>query len=329
MEPSWFMGLADPILPKPPIQSTITAIFAPFRTISCQSLADDFYSNLLDWSGKKIFYCENNVIFQYNFHTGESTKVFEDSSVTVCSLKCLSQSECLVVGCSSGILIYVDLNTLKPTRLMLHRGRISALEIMENKILTGSRDRKMKMIDFRSKAPEKCYSFHTQEICGIAVNRDKRYISTGGNDNKVVILDLRRDETCYRRLEDHKAAVKALGWSPLCSTKIISGGGTADKTLKQWDIALKNPLEHSVGFESQVCNVRWLESGKVLSTFGYSNDDVKLLKNFRVERRFSGHRNRVIHFAVDGKEAFFASGSGDAGIKIWRIEVDEGEIMIR
>ncbi|ELA41050.1 uncharacterized protein VICG_01932 [Vittaforma corneae ATCC 50505] len=316
-----------PPIPKNTLPNSLT--LSPFRTVACQSLADDFYSNLIDWSGDKIFYCENNTVFQYNFHTDSYIKVFEDSSINVCSLKCMKQSDTLVIGCSSGILICLDLGSLKSTRHMFHRGRISAIEIIENRVLTGSRDRKVKMIDFRSKSPEKSYSFHMQEVCGISVNNDKRFVGTGGNDNKIIVLDFRKDDTYYKKLEEHKAAVKALSWSPLYSTKFISGGGTADKTLKQWDINLETSLQQSMCFESQICNVKWLENDKILSTFGYSNDDIKLLNDFQVEKVFLGHKNRVIHFAVDDKEEFFVSGSGDSNINIWKIDEKEREIIVR
>lgn len=327
MESGFQFNHLPPILQSTHISGSVA--HSPFRTVTCQSLADDFYSNLIDWSGDKIFYCENNAVFQYNFYADSYVKIFEDSSISVCSLKCMEQCGVLAVGCSSGILVCLDLSSLKNTRHMLHRGRISAIEIMDNRILTGSRDRKVKMIDFRSKNPEKSYSFHMQEVCGISVNNDKRFVSTGGNDNKVIVLDLRKDETYYKKLEEHRAAVKALSWSPLYSTKFISGGGTADKTLKQWDINLENSLQQSMSFESQVCNVKWLENDKILSTFGYSDDDIKLLSNFQIEKVFSVHKNRVIHFAVDDKEEFFASGSGDSNINIWRIDEKEREILMR
>lgn len=301
----------------------------PFRTINCLSLIDDFYSNLIDWLDDKIFYCENNSIFQYNFYLDTYCKIFEDNSVVICSIKAAKQSYSLIIGCSSGTLISLDLKSLKFSKTIPHRGRISTIEIMDNKILTGSRDRKIKLIDLRSKVPEKLYSFHTQEVCGIAVNKDKRFVCTGGNDNKVIVLDFRKDETYYKKLEAHKAAVKALSWSPIYSTKFISGGGTADKTLKQWDINLENSLQQTTVFESQICNLKWLQNNKILATFGYSNDDIKLLDNFRVERIYSGHKNRVIHFAVQEKEEYFASGSGDSKIKVWSIEDKKEEINIR
>ncbi|KAM0680229.1 hypothetical protein GINT2_001614 [Glugoides intestinalis] len=301
----------------------------PFRTIPCTTVADDFYSEMIDWAGERIFYCENNKVFQYNFYSNTCIKIFDDQSTVICSIKAIRQSNILAIGSVSGTLIMLDLKTEKFTRSTIHRGRISTLDAMGNTIISGSRDRTVKLVDLRSIKAERSYQFHMQEVCGLSVNKDHRYLSTGGNDNKIFVLDLRKDENYYLKLEAHRAAVKALSWSPLHAMKFVSGGGTADKNVNIWDIQREKPLLQSVCFESQVCNLKWLRSNKILSTFGYSNDDIKLLDGLQIEKEFSGHKNRVIHFAVNDDEEFFVSGSGDSEIKIWKIEERENEIKLR
>lgn len=330
MDPGYDFSHFQVTLPptKLPPMSNVTS---PLRRINCESMADDFYSNLIDWSGDKIFYTVEDTIYSYNFFTEATTKLFQSEMNPVCSIKCIKQLDVLVVGSSSGIITFIDLNTLKSSKYLYHRGRISVLEAFENKVITGSRDRKSKILDIRTKVPQKTYSFHYQEVCGTSLNSEQKYLATGGNDNKIFVIDLRKDSEPLLRLEDHKAAVKALSWSPYYTSRFVSGGGTADKTMKLWDIHSQCTLQRSINYESQICNLRWLSNNKILSTFGYSNDDIKLLKDFKVEKRFSGHKNRVIHFAVDDNEEFFVSGSGDSTIRIWEIESKRGleDIKIR
>ncbi len=38
------------------------------------------------------------------------------------------------------------------------------------------------------------------------------------------------------KFSDHKAAVKALAWSPHSHNTLITGGGTTDKTIKFWNV---------------------------------------------------------------------------------------------
>jgi len=58
-------------------------------------------------------------------------------------------------------------------------------------------------------------------------------IASGGNDNLVVIYDVRKSEK-YLDSYEHYAAVKSLAW--IEEDKIlISGGGTSDKMIKFWN----------------------------------------------------------------------------------------------
>ncbi len=41
----------------------------------------------------------------------------------------------------------------------------------------------------------------------------------------------------------HKAAVKALAWSPLKNNILATGAGTADRCLRVWDITKKRLIE--------------------------------------------------------------------------------------
>lgn len=293
----------------------------PYRLVPCSSLADDFYSNLLDWSGDQIFYCEGNSVFYYNFKTGESSEVLKDLPGGICSIKFMKQCNYLIIGSATGALTFFDFNSLKSFRNLYHRGRICSLDIYGSKVITGSKDRKCRIVDLRTKCPEKTYSNHVQEVCGVSINKDERYICSGGNDNTIYVVDTRKDKVLLK-LEDHKAAVKALSWSPIYGSKFVSGGGTADKTIKQWDINEYEPLIKTVNYDSQVCNLKWLGNNKILSTFGYLNNDIKLLDDFKVEKKFTGHKNRVIHFAVNDEEQYFASGSADSEIMIYEIERD-------
>lgn len=52
-----------------------------------------------------------------------------------------------------------------------------------------------------------------QEICGLAFNSFDYMLASGSNDNSVMVYDISKQSTVHR-FEEHKAAVKALAWSP-------------------------------------------------------------------------------------------------------------------
>lgn len=105
---------------------------------------------------------------------------------------------------------------------------------------------------------------HKQEVCGLRWNTDAgqpaALLASGGNDNKVCIWDLRGNkrpgvrsnpttapssgasgaedasDTPVFKFHEHTAAVKALAWDPHISGVLASGGGTADKHIRFWNV---------------------------------------------------------------------------------------------
>lgn len=303
----------------------------PYREIKTKSLADDFYSNLIDWYKDSIYIAIDDTIFYHNFLTASTVHLQTYSNSIITSLK--GYKESLVVGTNSGHLHTLDLNTLKGSKYSYHRSRIGVIHFNGDDILTGSRDKRIKVLDSRTGKVVETILHHTQEVCGMGVNKSCRYLATGGNDNKLFIYDYRRLDVPLKKCSQHKAAIKAISWSPNSPNLFVSGGGTADKTVKLWDISNGGgPLVKSVDYGSQVCNVRWLSSNLLLSSHGYSKDDVRLcsLFNFKFQKQFLGHKNRVIHFSVSPDQKYFVTGSSDCSIKFWEIKEGQShELKIR
>lgn len=305
-------------------------IYTPFRKIACKNIADDFYCNLIDWSGNHIYYSVSDSVFVYDFHSERTDVLFHSPNNAITALRHCSTNNTLCIGTASGLLNFIDLYSLKHSKYLHHRGRIGTMEICSGSIITGSRDRHSKIIDLRAKRAVNTISTHLQEVCGVSINSCEKYLATGGNDNKIFVHDMRNLAKPLFGLNEHLAAVRALSWSPYSSTQFVSGGGSADKTIKHWNISSTSPLIGSYNFESQICNLKWLKTNRILSTYGYSNDDIKLLEGFRPVKVFTGHKNRVIHFAVDPFEKYFVSGSSDSKIRVWEIDdMSNNEIKFR
>ena len=121
---------------------------------------------------------------------------------------------------------------------------------------------------------------HKQEVCGLRWNTEggpqAALLASGGNDNKVCIWDLRGSKRPGMRaspavapsgnasgsgyntaaedssdvpvwkFHEHTAAVKALAWDPHVSGILATGGGTADKHIRFWNVqtgSLLNQLD--------------------------------------------------------------------------------------
>jgi cell division cycle 20-like protein 1 (cofactor of APC complex) len=79
---------------------------------------------------------------------------------------------------------------------------------------------------------------HKQEVCGLKWNTDTEQLASGGNDNKIFVWEKMEERWLHRWGEQeggHKAAVKAIAWSPHQRGLLASGGGTADRCIKFWN----------------------------------------------------------------------------------------------
>ncbi|WUR03627.1 APC/C activator protein (CDH1) [Vairimorpha necatrix] len=308
----------------------IPEIFSPliisqsYREIQTKSLADDFYSNLLDWHNDKIYFAIEDTVYIHDFHTSKTSllQTIYDNNITC--VKGIGTK--LLLGTSSGHLHTLDLIKNKINRNLVHKSRIGVIKIENNTILTGSRDKKIKLIDTRSGKITSVICQHSQEVCGMDLNKNFKTLVTGGNDNKMYIFDYRNLDLPLKKCNQHKAAVKGISFSPLNTNLFVTGGGSADKTVKLWDMSLinntnNNLLVKSTNYGSQICNLKWLRNNQILSTHGYSKDDIRMCGSydFQCTRQFLGHRNRVIHFSVSEDEKYFVTGSSDCNIRFWEI----------
>ena len=67
-------------------------------------------------------------------------------------------------------------------------------------------------------------------------------VASGGNDNVVSVWDMRADRNIAKFCE-HRAAVKALAWSPHQTSILATGGGSTDKCIRIWNMNEKKCIK--------------------------------------------------------------------------------------
>lgn len=144
------------------------------------------------------------------------------------------------MGTNKGhILIYDTVSSRRLRTMTGHTARVSSLAWNSHILSTGSRDRSILHRDVRS--PSQSLSKlvgHKQEVCGLRWNSDTGQLASGGNDNKVFIWEGLDERWLHRWGEaegGHRAAVKAVAWSPHQRGLLATGGGTADRCIKFWN----------------------------------------------------------------------------------------------
>ena len=131
-----------------------------------------------------------------------------------------------------------------------------------NLLASGSRDRNINIHDTRMSARDLAavYQGHTQEVCGLKWSFDGQTLASGGNDNKLFIWNT-HSTIPINKFSHHTAAVKGLAWNPHNHGILISGGGSADRTIKFWN-TLNGTLLDSIDTGSQVCNLMFSKTTK-------------------------------------------------------------------
>lgn len=149
-----------------------------------------------------------------------------------------------------------------------HSARVGSLAWNSFIISSGSRDGSIIHHDVRQRDHKvSTLNGHTQEVCGLKWSTDFKYLASGGNDNLVNIwpsvtgsnasVNTSNGVTeALHVFNQHHAAVRALAWCPWQPNILATGGGTADRCIKFWNVN-NGSLIDSIDSKSQVCSLLW------------------------------------------------------------------------
>lgn len=294
----------------------------PYRVLDAPSLADDFYYSLVDWSSTDILAVAlGKSVFLSEHQTGEVIHLC-DTPNEYTSLSWMGAGSHLAIGQGNGIVEIYDVTKEKCIRTLSgHLDRVACLSWNNHILSSGSRDRTILHRDVRMADPffEKIET-HEQEICGLKWNTNDNKLASGGNDNMVFVYD-GTSRTPFLSINEHKAAVKAMAWSPHKQGILATGGGTADRTLKMWNVNTSVKL-NDVDTGSQVCNMVWsTNTDEIVTSHGYSKYNLTIWEASNLEPLaiLKGHSFRVLHLTLSADGTTIVSGAGDETLRYWKL----------
>ena len=241
------------------------------------------------------------------------------------SVKCSPSGNGIIVGTEKGFMKVFDVERQTETSTVYsHNSRVCCLSFNDENVFTsGSRDTSIVTHDLRLKCPTVLtFQKHTQEVCSLRWDSFSTYLASGGNENAVYVWDLRRSIP-IKHFNEHRAAIRALDWSPHQFGLLASGGGNNDKSIKFWNVSSSG--EQSVDTlltDSQVCNIIFSNhSNEMLTTHGFSKNQL-MVWNIQKKERFAvidAHQTRVLHavYSPDGESV--ATCSADETLKFWKV----------
>lgn len=299
----------------------------PYRVLDAPELADDFYLNLVDWGSQDVLAVGlGSAVYLWDSGSGTVNRLCDlGRGESICSLSWIGAGTHLAIGTNSGLVEIWDATICKCTRTMTgHSLRASSLAWNQHVLTSGSRDRTILHRDVREPAHYMAkITAHKQEVCGLKWNVEENKLASGGNDNKLFIWDALNVNEPLLKISEHEAAVKAIAWSPHQRGLLASGGGTADRKIKMWNV-LSGQKVQDIDTGSQVCNLGWSKnSNELVSTHGYSRNQVVVWKFGQPQMQqvacLMGHTYRVLYLALSPDGQTIVTGAGDETLRFWNV----------
>ena len=307
---------------------------APYKVLDAPLLQDDFYLNLVDWGAADILAVGlGNTAYTWTYSTSQIEKISElEDGNMVTGIGWDQDGKVLGIGTQTGRVQLWDASRKQITASFDdHHERVGAVSIFNSLLLSGSRDRTIKLRDLR--APRNSivtYRNHKQEVCGLKWSPDGQYFASGGNDNLLYVYSPKTLHPLMRK--KHKAAVKAIAWSPKVSGLLASGAGTADKCIRLWNVSDRKLLAcRETG--SQVCNVLFSKrADELITTHGFSNNEINIWRTNGVNKihTLMGHTSRVLYLAMSPDGSKIVTGAGDETLRFWDLSypIDNSKLPV-
>ncbi|KAI8581912.1 hypothetical protein K450DRAFT_229866 [Umbelopsis ramanniana AG] len=302
----------------------------PVKVLDAPELQDDFYLNLVDWGSTDVLAVGLGMcVYLWNATTSKVTKLCDlGPGDSVTSVNWTQRGSHVAVGTNNGSVLIWDAEKCRKLRTMNgHTSRVGSLAWNNQVLTSGGRDRVIFHRDVRVPAQYfRKLDAHTQEVCGLKWNPDENMLASGGNDNMLMVWD-HYENRILHKFTDHTAAVKAIAWNPSARGVLVSGGGTADKTIKFWN-TMTGSLLHSYDTGSQVCNILWSKtSNELVSTHGYApnggtgSNQVIVWKYDNMQRiaTLTGHSYRVLYLSMSPDGKTIVTGAGDETLRFWDV----------
>ncbi|XP_052256231.1 cell division cycle protein 20 homolog isoform X2 [Dreissena polymorpha] len=303
----------------------------PERILDAPEIMDDYYLNLLDWSVNNLLAVAlGSNVYLWNAGSGEITQLMQldTQGDYIGAVAWVPEGNILGVGTSSGEVQLWDVSQQKRLRNMAgHTARVGAMSWNSYILSSGSRSGNIHNHDVR--VPQHhvgTFAGHTQEVCGLQWSPDNKYLASGGNDNILNVWSAQNVQSTQTApqpvhcFSQHLAAVKAVSWCPWQHNVLASGGGTADRHIRFWNVSVGSSL-NAVDTKSQVCALLWSKEYKeLISSHGFALNQLTIWKYPGMTKvaELTGHTSRVLHMAMSPDGTTVVSAGADETLRLWK-----------
>ncbi len=156
-----------------------------------------------------------------------------------------------------------------------------------------------------------------------------------------------RDSKPLHIFKEHNAAIKgnsffnqtqilnklieinlAIGWCPFKSNVLATGGGSADRKLKLWNIYNGSCL-NTVDTESQISGICWSDYYKeIITSHGTPSNQLNVWKSADLSKvcELTGHTGRILSMSMSPDGERVVTGGADETLRLWNcFGLDKGQ----
>jgi WD40 repeat protein len=200
-----------------------------------------------------------------------------------------------------------------------HEGAVYALATSPDGkyLLTGGRDRTVRLWDFPSRQQLRLWQGHSQAVTAVAISPDSRWVASGSEDGVIRLWPLQQSDE-HRVFREATDSLWAVAFSP--DGKRLATAG-ADGHLRVYDPAAGKLLADLPVATLPITTLDFFpDSRQVALAGGDRHIAIWDLEQRKQMRTFSGHTSAILTLAVAADGQYLLSGAADKTARWWSLE---------
>ncbi len=209
--------------------------------------------------------------------------------------------------------------TLKRT-IELDDGPASAISVSGARLLTGHANGTVVMWDWQRAEKIATYKRNDAEIWSVTFMGSAQRFAVAGHDWKIAVWDAATTSGPFGVLDAHESAVQALSFG-MSDSKPVLASGSADKTLKIWDLETLDRVRTYRGHRDYVTAVAIAGGGRDVASASLDGSvHVWSTRSSRLTRSLSAHQGRANALAFAPAGDVLASAGADGKVRVWEFK---------
>jgi serine/threonine protein kinase len=196
-------------------------------------------------------------------------------------------------------------------------GLATAMAVAGNRLLTGHANGNIVLWDWGTAEKIATYKRNDAEIWSVAFLGSAQRFAAAGHDWKIAVWDAATTSSPFGVLDAHDSAVQSLAFGTAGSKPILASG-SADKTLKIWNLETLDRVRTYRGHRDYITAVALAAGGKDIASASLDGKvRIWSTRSNRLTRSLSGHDGRASALAFAPSGDVLASGGADGKIRVW------------